>query len=509
MRFATKALITLAVLTLSIAAQEPDLKPAWNVTLQTNSTARSTITVQNRCAKTHNFQLSEVNAGFLEISQTQVQVGGGQNAVAPVTFNTESLEPNVYQGQVLVVCLTCKTEPTCTQDREILPVILSVIPQTVSAEKQKDSQDPVKSAALDQAKNPCEPIENRCEDLKNAAHRAEAEAAGAQTAADAAKGPAENAEAKAKEAEEASGKADELAKDDPSDYKANVDGQDYSSADVAYREVRQSEINRAQKSGEISVAEHESRTKANTTKSAREERLKNKERLKQEAEDAERAAEAARKAADEANKTAQAAQTAADEAKKAAEAARKAYDDCIDRLNEECRKAKAEQARLAEEARKAADAEAAKEKAEQEKNKRDAASTQAKLEKDKYLVNNIRQLGLIDSRLSRKDAASVYQWLPWWLQTPAAMLAEATTQTPIPVDTLQAFARLYGLASVLLDPCTWGGKQKTIGRLNAMTNPYTGKKYTDGEAIQKMDDMCELLSRFRAKLEEVRKLQQK
>ncbi len=510
MRVAVTILFTLVFFSICATAQQPEPKPAWNVTLQTNSNARSTLTVQNRCSRSHNFQLDAANAGFLEISQSQVQVSGGQNSVVPVIFNTSALEPRTYNGQVVVICLTCSTEPSCTQDREILPVVLNVIPQKVSTTRPREEpRDEIKVSNISREDNPCEPIEDRCEDLKSVAHRSEAEASGAQTAADAAKVPADDAGAKADAAEKASGKADEMAKDDPSDYKANVDGQDYSSADVAYREVRQSEINRAQKTGEISTAEHESRTKANTTKAAREERLENKERLKQEADEAKIQADTARKAADEAKNTADAAQDVADAAKNAAVEARKAYDDCIDKLNEECRRAKAEQARLAEEEKKAADVSAEREKAEAEKEKRSAARAQAKLEKDKYLVDNIKQLGLIDSRLSRKDAASIYQWLPWWLQTPAALLAEAKTQSPIPIDTLQAFARLYGLASVLLDPCTWGGKQKTIGRLNGMVNPYTGLKYTDGEAVQKMDDMCALLSRFRSKLEEVRKLQTK
>jgi hypothetical protein len=488
-------------------AQDSSGKPAWNVTLPADKTAGSNITVQNRCSNTHSFTLERQSVPFLTISQNQVQVAGGANQIVPVSFNTTGLAPKTYQGQVLVVCLTCASEPTCSQDREVLPVVLTVTGTPKSTEKPADNDtDPVPSDI--EKKDPCLALENRCDDLKAKAHRKEAEAAGAQSAADAAKTPADSAETKAKTAEQAAKDAEAAAKDDPSDYKAKVNEQDYSSADVAYRLVLQAEINRAQKAGEISNAEHKKQTEANTTKKARDERLKNLEQIGKEAAAAKKAADEARKAADEAKKVADAAQEAANAAKGEAEAARKAYDECIDKINEECKKIKAELARIEKEARDATDAAAAKLKLEEDRKKKAAADAQELLEKDKYLIDNIKKLGLIDSRLIGRDAPSIYQWLPRWLQTPVAMLVEAGTQTPIPIDALQAIARMYGLASSLLDPCTALGKRKTLERLNEMINPKTGSKYTDNEAFEKMSGICDLFARMRDKLEAIRKAQE-
>ena len=495
-----KLLIFLVMfLVTGIAAQNPSEKPAWNVTLAADTSARSNITVQNRCSGTHSFQIETQNADFLELGQNQVQVAGGQNEVVPVRFNTSGLQPKTYQGQVLVVCLTCSSEPTCTQDREVLPVILNVTPGARPAQP-----EPKDVPATYEERNPCDVVEEECSDLEAEAARAEAEAAGAKDAADAADTTATSAEAKAKAAEDAATNAEEAAKDDPSDYKANVDGQEYSSADVAYRTMLQNEINRAHAAGEISNEEHEKRTKENTTKKAREERLKNKEKLKKEAEKARKAADEAKAAADEARKAADAAKKAAEDARKAADAARKAYDDCVKKIEEECRKAKEEKERREAEIRAAADREAAA--AEAEKKKREAAVRAAAERKEemKYLLDNIKQLGLIDSS-AIGSVPSIWQWLPDWLETPVSMLAEGKSGAPIPTDTLKALGGLYGIVGKLLDPCTAAGKRKTVERLQEMTNPKTNRKYTLNEAIDKTEKMCKLMRQIRAKLQAVQR----
>ncbi len=504
MKLLLKTALPLILFVITVSAQQPVQKPAWNVTLEAGRSAPSTLTVQNRCSNTHNFQISPQSVPFLQIGQEHVQVAGGNNNVVPVRFSTVGMEPGVYQGQVLVTCLSCNSEPTCTQDREVLPVILTV----TGAVGTNDPVDANQVPATFKKKDPCEVIEESCEDLLNDANRKEAEAAGAQDAADEAKGPADAAAEKAAAAEEASKKADEMAEDDPSDYKANVNGQEYSSADVAYRVVLQNEINTEHAAGEISDSEHKSRTEANTTKKAREERLKNKERLKKEAAEAKAAADAARKAADEAKKVADAAQKAADEARVAADAARKAYEDCVKRIEEECRKAKAEQDRLDAEA-KAAAADAEKTRIEEEKRKTKAAAEAAAAKAhQEYLIDNIRKLGLIDSS-GIGEVPSIWQWLPDWLETPVSMLAEGKAGVPIPTDTLKALGGLYGIIGKLLDPCTALGKSKTVERLQEMINPKTDRKYTLDEALDKTEEMCELLRKIKAKLEAVRQEQLK
>ncbi|MGQ0761640.1 MAG: hypothetical protein ACT4OT_06435 [Acidobacteriota bacterium] len=110
----------------AVIAQQPPASAPWNVTLETGKVADSTLTVVNRCKKNHQFQIQTQNLPFLQLSANQVNVKGGQTQVLPVKFDTRNLPPGVHQGTVLVLCRTCGSEPTCTQDREVLQVMLTL-----------------------------------------------------------------------------------------------------------------------------------------------------------------------------------------------------------------------------------------------------------------------------------------------------------------------------------------------------------------------------------------------
>jgi hypothetical protein len=503
----TARLAALLILSVSLLAQQPNERPAWNVELEQNKTAPSTLTVQNRCQGTHNFRIQPQTVPFLEIGQTEIGVGGGQNKVVPVRFNTTNLQPQTYRGNVLVICLTCAGEPTCLQDRETLPVILKV---TASNDSPPAGVDPADVSE----KSPCDELKGRCDELSAALNRRLAEATDAQNRANAERAKADAAETGADRAEQESRMADEAAKDDPSDYKAKVDDQEYSSADTAYLEMLRNANNSALAGGRISVAEHQRRANELTAKKAREERLRNKERLKEEAREAKKKADAARKAADDAKAAADAAQSAADEAKAAAEKAEKDYQECLRKMREECDKIKAERELLEAERKKreadakaAADAEAKLRAAEEERRKREAEVAAARRKYNEYLVDNIRQLGLIDSSAVR-NVPGIWEWLPDILETPVSVLVEASAKTPIPTDTLKALGGLYGIIGKMLDPCTGLGQSKTVERLQSMTNPHTGKNYTFGEALKKTADMCKLLRNLKSKLEALRQAQQ-
>lgn len=107
-------------------AQPPPQSDPWNVTMKTNTVADSNLVVVNRCKQNHQFQIQTQNVPFLQLSANQANVKGGKTQVIPVKFDTRNLAPGVYQGQVLVVCVSCKSETTCTQDREVLQVTLRV-----------------------------------------------------------------------------------------------------------------------------------------------------------------------------------------------------------------------------------------------------------------------------------------------------------------------------------------------------------------------------------------------
>jgi|GEM_PF-7092495 len=94
--------------------------------MQTNTVADSTLSVVNRCKQNHQFQIQTHNVPFLQVSANQANVKGGATQVIPVKLDTRNMAPGVYQGQVLVICVSCKSETTCTQDREVLQVNLRV-----------------------------------------------------------------------------------------------------------------------------------------------------------------------------------------------------------------------------------------------------------------------------------------------------------------------------------------------------------------------------------------------
>jgi hypothetical protein len=112
-------------------------RPAWDVTLKTDFQASSNLTVVNQCRNTHTFTVTKENLPFLHfLAETTFTVPGQSTRDLPVRFDTTGMRPGKYGGTVTVKCNTCSGEPTCAQDREILPVRLMVIPGPVVPEGQ-------------------------------------------------------------------------------------------------------------------------------------------------------------------------------------------------------------------------------------------------------------------------------------------------------------------------------------------------------------------------------------
>ncbi|MGQ0761639.1 MAG: hypothetical protein ACT4OT_06430 [Acidobacteriota bacterium] len=185
----------------AVTAQQPPASAPWNVTLQTNTVADSTLTVVNRCKKNHQFQIQTQNVPFLQLSANQVNVKGGQTQVVAVKFDTRNTPPGVYQRTVLVACLTCKSEGTCTQDREVLQVILTVTAAPLGpGQPPPPSNAPSPSTTTSPPTRPKSPTvgdQNLSLDLESL-RKAEAEA---QAAADKARQAFETAEQDARNAQ--------------------------------------------------------------------------------------------------------------------------------------------------------------------------------------------------------------------------------------------------------------------------------------------------------------------
>ncbi len=542
-------------------AQQPASSPVWNVTLQPNSTASSNISVVNSCSQKHNFQIQPQNVPFLNINQNQVQVNGGQTVSVPVQFNTQNMSPGNYRGQVFMICLTCRSEPTCNQDREVLQLVLNVAPPAANQPNDPpnpgpqnppgnpaagnppnagtttgDSWDsipkkkiPLVSAIFDGfLKGPCAIMEIDCEKLRLLAAQAEAGAADAQAKADAAKAAAAQTEQKAKDAEEAARKAAALVQPEgPTN--AVVDGEGYTEADSAYLQTLRDRNNADLAAGKISTTQHQARANSLTTKVAREERLAEQAKLIKEAEEAKKKANAERAAANAANAAAAAVQGEADAAKQAAAAALEAYKKCLKQLEDECKrqqeaKAAAEKKKKEDEARVAAAAsEAEKKKKEDEERAKAAAERAAALAAERdYLLDNIKKLGLISST-PFKDVPGAFdavidKIVPDILgktveQVVSEMVsgaADYTANGPIPIGSIQALGGLYQVMGAMLDPCTKEGELQTANRLTGMINPKTKppRNYTLEEGQVKTQKMCVLLKELKSKLQAVKAAQE-
>jgi chemotaxis protein histidine kinase CheA len=559
----------LFALCISAIGQQPEPPAAWDVTLQQNVTAASNLTVVNQCRRTHRFSIQPQNVPFLIISQSQVQVGGRQTVNVPVQFNTHGIEPGRHQGQVIVACLTCSSEPTCAQDRELLRVIANITPAPIQPGQPPTGQqvppgsptetgtpgEPPRApgndpndlpddgqyripddndewwSRLDRARvprldheysvfqsGPCPELEIDCERLRRAAAELELTAANAGSNAERLASAAANAEQKAAEADSAANRAEGLVKQE-GPVTTVVDGEQYIQADSDHLGVLRKRNQDDYLSGRINETEYQRRANELTTKKAREERLAEQEKLKRDAEAARRAAENARAEADKLRAAADAARNAAQEAESAARNALDAYRKCLKAIEDECLRLK--QAQAAEEKRKRdeeAAAEAArlaeeKSKADEEKRRQDAENAaRAQQEEFDYLIDNIKKLGLI-TYTPKTSIPGALDWFFDSLQHLTGQTVRDFLQTvagqigggPISPDVVNALGELYKTLGSFFDIRTKAGKDRALRNLQEMTNPKTGRKYTLDEALNKIGRMEALMRRLQDKLNEARR----
>ena len=126
-------LLSACLITFASSAGTPQStpeRPVWDVQMARNAQANSTVTIQNQCQQTHSFNVTQENAPFLQLlAPAIVSVPGNGNSEFPVRFNSNGMNPGQYQGKVVVKCETCRKEKTCKQDRETLPIHLTIRPE--------------------------------------------------------------------------------------------------------------------------------------------------------------------------------------------------------------------------------------------------------------------------------------------------------------------------------------------------------------------------------------------
>ncbi|MEZ5346734.1 MAG: hypothetical protein R2681_14380 [Pyrinomonadaceae bacterium] len=501
----------------AVFSQGTEGTPAWNVTLNSNTRAPSNITVQNRCKKKHDFEIRPENVPFLEITKTEVEVKGGKNSTVPVFFDTTNIAAGTHQGQVLVICKTCGSEPTCTQDREVLPVILT-IPGAPAAPTTINTST---SGSTD----PCEKLRMGCDDLLKTALAKEADADAKRNLANQARAAADKAEQDAKDAEQAASAAEALAVFPPPSGRGSVNGgQEYTTADSAYLEQMNAQVTADYQAGRISADEYQKQLNDNTIEKARVERIKNEAKLKKEAEEARKKADEARKAADKAKSDAAAAKRTADAAETEAAAARKAYEDCLKKADDECKRLKAvaeeqkkrddeaqaqaeaeqkridaENARLAAEAQREADARARQ--IAQENAQREAADERFQRQRalQRELFRQMYELGFISGSEIDENQAVLGFLGPF-----SEKSAEQTVgEKRIPQIALDVINEM----SLVRNPCGSNTlKQRAWEKLETMRNPRTGNPYSANEAQNVLTEMCRMLDRLGRRQDELRKI---
>lgn len=161
---------------------------------------------------------------------------------------------------------------------------------------------------------------------------------------------------------------------------------------------------------------------------------------------------------------------------------------------EKCKEKEAEKKRKAEEERKKSEAEAAAKTAAE---KAEADARRERVETNRYLLQNIYSLGLISSK-EFWETPGITSWLPEVLEKPIGDIAEEIGKSTIPADAIPALAGIYQIVGMLLDPCTADGSRKTFERLKKMINTRTEAIYTDEQALDKTEKMCEMLKKIKA-----------
>lgn len=103
----------------------------WNLGVHPpNWTGSSTLTIENQCKGNHHFDVVPDALAFVHFQgpADKVLVAGHQTKELALKFDTTGMQPGDYKGQVVVKCADCNKEPTCTQDREFVPVHLVIAP---------------------------------------------------------------------------------------------------------------------------------------------------------------------------------------------------------------------------------------------------------------------------------------------------------------------------------------------------------------------------------------------
>ncbi len=106
----------------------------WRFSIKANSTASSNIEARNICRKPQRFEIvMQGLPSFVRVlGEPGLLVAPGTANQVPVKFDSTGLSAGLHEGKVVVRCVTCRTEPTCTTDHQVLHIFMTVEPQVLA-----------------------------------------------------------------------------------------------------------------------------------------------------------------------------------------------------------------------------------------------------------------------------------------------------------------------------------------------------------------------------------------
>ena len=106
----------------------------WRFSIKANSTASSNIEARNICRKPQRFEIvmQGLPAFVHVLGEPGILVPPGAANQVPVKFDSTGLSAGLHEGKVVVRCVTCRTEPTCTTDHQVLHIFMTVEPQAAA-----------------------------------------------------------------------------------------------------------------------------------------------------------------------------------------------------------------------------------------------------------------------------------------------------------------------------------------------------------------------------------------
>jgi hypothetical protein len=117
------------------AAADQSKQAGWRLEVKEGKSARSTLTINNRCSEPHRFRIKS-SVKYLQFEQPtdSVLIAASSNTQLGVRFDATGLKSKVYRGKVIVECLDCRKKGSkCTQDRDELPFEMTVNKSSIPA----------------------------------------------------------------------------------------------------------------------------------------------------------------------------------------------------------------------------------------------------------------------------------------------------------------------------------------------------------------------------------------